>query len=487
MFSKCFSQVMICLSLSFRGYLVSALAASVFGGSLFGGLPDDIDARVLLRLLIDKGVLSESEVRAALDGVAHREQPPETAVVHEFPQVPYEPTEPFGDREVNVRVRRFGVEEVDGSERFRIRGRLMADFAFVDWDDPRDTIDGDLARHGSIIRRARLAALGIWNHDWEWQMEMDFRDREVRFANAYIAYLGFDRSRLAVGHFKEPFSLESSTSSRRLMFIERAAPVDAYRPDREMGVLYETLRERWYLGIGGFGGQSVVSDRRVSEGFSMAARASVAPIHTDRQFMHLGASANYRKNAYRQRQGRAREYVDVRLRSREGVRAVDGRLIGLNDIASVKDFDRMALEFAKGFGPVAVQSEYLQVRVNRDFGRDDLKLKGWYAQVSWYLTGETHNYRATSGDFGLPRVNRPFRRSGERGPGAWQLAARFATADSIDGDYDGHKMDHWTLGLNWYPIPEVVFKFNYIYLDAENRAGKRTLANVYGFRAQLEF
>ncbi len=54
-------------------------------------------------------------------------------------------------------------------------------------------------------------------------------------------------------------------------------------------------------------------------------------------------------------------------------------------------------------------------------------------------------------------------------------------------------MDHWTLGLNWFPTSDIVFKFNYIYLDAYSISGrgnefeKSTSGSVYALRAQYEF
>lgn len=447
----------------------------------------EIDVAVLLEILVEKGLLTDAEVQRALErSRARAAEEPVGPPARLAEGVQYEPTEPFAEVETRTRVRRFGVETADGRERFRIRGRLQADFAYVDWDDARNTLDGDMSRHGSILRRARLGALGVWNDDWEWQMEVDFRDLEVRFANAYIAYLGFDQARLAIGHFKEPFSMESSTSSRRLQFLERATPVDAYRPDREMGILYETIRPNMYAALGVFGGESAVSERRVTEGFAIAGRTSFAPINEADRFVHLGGSYNYRENAYRQRPNRDREYNDIRLRSRLGTRAVDARLIGLNDVRDAKDIHRGGLEFATGVGPLGFQAEYVHVRIHRAFDLAPLTLCGWYAQAVYNLTGESHNYRAASGDMGLPRVDRPFG-GREGGPGAWQIGLRYATADSISQNYDGHKMDHWTLGLNWYPIPEIVFKLNLMYVDAENQRGDRTRANVIAFRAQLEF
>ncbi|MCC5840833.1 MAG: hypothetical protein JJT96_11970 [Opitutales bacterium] len=451
------------------------------------GLPavsaSDIDVGVLLDILVEKGVLTRDEVDRAIERsqrATAQAQPPPVVTV------PFEPTEALSDRPANTRVRRFGVETADGQDRFRIRGRFQLDYGYVDWDNAFATIDGDLSRYGTLVRRARLGALGVWNRDWEWQMEVDFRDNEIRFANTYIAWLGMHDARLAVGNFKEPISMESSTSSRRVTFLERAAPIDAYRPDREMGVLYETLREDYYVGLGVFGGEGVTSERRIHEGYSLAGRGSYAIVNETDHFLHIGGSLNYRKNAYRARAGRNREYVDVRLRTRTGTRTVDGRLIGRNDVANVRFIERGGLEVAGGTGPYAFQAEYIQARLDRDFGLPTLSFSGWYAQTMWNITGESHNYRATSGDFGLPRVNKPFGTL-DGGPGLWQVAFRFATADSISHDHDGHKMDHWTLGFNWYPIPEIVFKLNLMRFEAENAAGQRTRGNAIGFRAQLEF
>jgi phosphate-selective porin OprO and OprP len=232
-----------------------------------------------------------------------------------FAGMDYEPVVDVPDRDVRTRVNRFRVETEDGRHRFGIRGRLMTDFAYVD-DNYRTTDDeradrGDLAKYGTIIRRARLGALGIMFDNWEWQLEVDFRDDEIRFANAYMAYL-FDSGRLAVGHFKEPFSLESSTSSRRISFIERAAPVDAYRPDRQIGIMYETLIPNWYAAAGLFGGDGVARNRDVTEGYAVAGRVSFAPYmdRRNRVWSHLGASANYRVNAYEyeRSRGNGREY-----------------------------------------------------------------------------------------------------------------------------------------------------------------------------------
>lgn len=447
----------------------------------------DASQDALIRLLVERGALTASDADDLLP-----KAPPQR-----YAGLQYDPVEPLTPREHLIRANRFRVESADGQHRFGIRGRFMADYGRGNFDSDIEATareSGPLPKHGTLVRRARLGALGVIYDNWEWQMELDFRDNEVRFANAYLAYL-MPQGRLAVGHFKEPFSFESSSSSRRLTFLERAAPVDAFRPDRELGIMYETLLPRFYVGAGLFGGQGVVADRNVDEGYALALRASFAPHLKDESFVHIGGSYNYRKNAV----DRATDsLVPVRLRTRTGVRSLDLRLIGRDDLEGVDDFQRFAFETAFGYGPFSFQGEYLRVKADLDRNaltralganatpNDSVTLDGYYVQASYFLTGETHNYRAFSGDFGAVQPNSIFGRDG--GSGAWEIAARFATADSSENTRvgRGQELDHWTLGLNWYPNPEIVFKLNVMRLKNE-RDGESGKATIFAARAQYEF
>lgn len=470
------------------------------------------ETRRLVELLVERGILTREDAESLISAAGETsEEAPQEASASEsrFADMDYEPTLSLPEQQFRARVNKFRIESEDGQHRFGIRGRLMADAAYV--NDPFMSTDderldrGDIARYGTILRRARLGALGIMYDNWEWQLEVDFRDNEVGFANAYIAYL-FDNGRLAVGNFKEPFSMESATSSRRISFIERAAPVDAYRPSRELGVMYETLIPDYYAAIGVFGGDGVARNRDVTEGYSIAGRASFPPIYdADRNvWSHLGISANYRQNAYEfeRSRGREREYESVRMRTRLGTRAVDGRLIGENDMENVSDWSTYSLEAGWGQGPFSIQGEYIHQDLNRDpnsRGFDDtnpevtsMTSKGWYTQLSWFSTGETRNYRPFSGDFGRTRVLRPL---SQGGPGAFEFLARYAEADSNEHHEpdDRQFIRHFTLGMNWYPEDDIILKSNLMYVDAErgvdlDNGGPKTWDSwVLGLRFQYEF
>ncbi len=455
--------------------------------------PSDLDR--LLALLVERGVLTQAEVDAIRAEAAAERAAARVELGGE--RIAYEPTLPIRDDDVAVQVLPFGVETWDGQSRFRIRGRLQLDGEYASWGDDIENVarqGNEFPTYGLFLRRVRLGAAGIMRQHFEWQVEADFSENEVDLANVYVAWLA-PNGRLAAGHFKEPFGMEYATSSRYISFIERSAASDAYKVNREMGIMYETLYPNWYMGLNLATG-GVERDRDLRKGWAATGRLSVAPYLEGSDFVHLGAGASHRRNSYNYDD---EEWTELRLRTREGVRAIDARLIGRDDLVAVEQFTRMNAEFAAGFGPWWVQGEYLQVNIDLDrealdaelggnaTDLDSLTQKGFYVQSGFFLTGESRNYRAFSGDFGpqFPLRN-VSRRTG--GLGAFEVLARYSQANSLEHTRvgRGQKMDHYTLGLNWYLTPEIVFKSNLMYLEGE-RDEFVDDAIVFGARIQLIF
>lgn len=450
----------------------------------------------LIELLIQKGVITAEEVDVLRrEAVADKERERVKLVGSELG---YEPTAPLRDDRVTTQVPRFAVESADGADRFRMRGRLQVDAARQNFGSDIENVarqGHEFPEYGLILRRIRLGALGVMRSNWEWQVEVDFAENEADIANVYMAYLFDHGGRLAVGHFKEPFGMEYATSSRYITFMERSAASDAYKVNREPGVMYETLQPNWYLGVGVFG-NGIDFDREVREGWAFSARSSFAPHLEEDSFVHVGAGVNHRRVGIDKDDD---ERLSVRLRTREGTRAIDARLVGRDDLEGVKNFTRMNAEFAAGTGPLWMQAEYLRVEFDLDRDRlldalgdnatdaSSLTQDGWYLQAGYFLTGETKNYRAFSGDFGQQVPNQLFSpRDGTWG--AFEVALRYSVADSLEHTRPGRgqKLERWTAGLNWYLTPEVLAKFNIIYLEGERDVFKDD-GWVFGGRFQYIF
>lgn len=455
--------------------------------------PPPTDLERVLDLLVARGVLTEGDAAGMLEQAARDRAARQVPLARQ--DLGYEPTAVLRDDRVTAQVVPFGIQSWDGSSRFRVRGRGQLDAGWQNFDEGIQDVarqDHEFPDYGVIFRRVRLGVAGIMRQDWEWQVEVDFSENEVDLANVYVAYL-FPNGRLAAGHFKEPFGMEYATSSRYITFLERSAASDAFKVNREPGLMYETLYRRWYAGLGIFGG-GLLFDREVREGWSVNARLSAAPYLADRAFVHVGGGINHRKNAFSHAEDR---WEDVRLRTREGTRTIDARLIGRDDLVAVEQFTRMNLEFAAGTGPLWIQSEYL--RVNADLDRErlveelggnatdqsSLTQDGWYVQGGVFLTGESKPYRAFSGDFGRLRPHRNFSRSTD-GIGAIELAFGVSTVDALEHTRPGRgqKLTRYTGGLNWHLTPEIALKTNVIYLEGERDVYEGS-GWVYAIRVQF--
>lgn len=313
--------------------------------------------------------------------------------------------------------------------------------------------DKDVSVHndGTELRRVTVDFAGDIGPDWDYKIQYDFtKTGAAGISHAWIEYLGFDWFSLRLGHVKEPFSLDNMGSSNNTTFIERGLPYDAFVEGRNLGLRFHTRGRNWSFEAGAFGKGEDGPDDNHDEGAGVSARLTYVPILENRHILHLGGSVSYR----------ATGSDDIlRFRARPESHVTDTRLVDTGNFLA-DDFTRLGAELAYINGPFAVLGEYMQVNVDRGRrGRPGLGFNGYYAEASWFLTGESMDYRGTRGTIG--RVT-PFRYLGYDGWGALQLAARISHVDLTDSDINGGVEDNMTLGINWYPLPYLRFSADYI-------------------------
>src|SRR5262249_14596669 len=131
-------------------------------------------------------------------------------------------------------------------------------------------------------------------------------------------------------------------------------------------------------------------------------------------------------------------------------------------------------EAALVLGALSFQAEWSATMIEQ-IGGGPVFLNGFYVFASWFLTGENRDYLTKDGKFGIVRVNSPFicLRDGQsiaRGPGAWELMARFAYADFVspnlplsNGSKQGAQEPELTVGVNWYLNDYTRIMFNYVF------------------------
>lgn len=358
----------------------------------------------------------------------------------------------------------------DGSFSYELGGRIMGDLAVYDEDVLQEL------GNGSQLRRLRLDIEGtVWT-DWGYKVEVDFAEDEVEIKDTFLQYSGFDNYRIRFGNLKEPFSLEEQTSSLYTTFMERALP-NALATDRSIGVSMHTSGDHWSFGAGVFAegvDDSNSGDGEFDEGTGISGRFTITPIANEKALIHFGASAAFRK---------AGDDKEFRIRARPESNITSVRFVNTGNIDDVDERMTYGVEAAAVFGPVSLQGEYIAKELTIDGAPTDLEFDGFYAYLSWFLTGESRSFRNRIAEFG--RV-RPKRIVGRGGAGAWELALRVSNLDLTDNGFDGGEEDNITFGLNWYPTPNIRVLFNYISVDAVME-GIRDEPNIYQMRAQIHF
>ncbi|MBP9002884.1 MAG: hypothetical protein KBH78_04580 [Candidatus Hydrogenedentes bacterium] len=387
------------------------------------------------------------------------------------------------------------LESPDGQFKLKLGGRLYMDFVWFDQDASLKRAFGD-EQDGGQIRMGRIDLQGTLYENVLYRLEYELAGNNGPngFTDTYLGYTGIPGiSSILVGHFKEPFSLEEITSDLYTSFMERAMPV-SIAPSRNLGImasgawLGEPKQERLFAQVGTFketDNWPSANDLDEARGWSLTARVAGLPWYADkgRQLLHLGASYSRRDidgatvNPYRFQPRPETALALYRYVDSEGFKG-----FRLQDTRP-EDADLYGLEAALVLGPVSAQAEYLLADVNTTFA-GDLRFAGWYAFLSWFLTGENRVYNHKDGTFGrlIPRHNFAW----GKGWGAWELLARYSTLDLNADITRGGNQDNITLGLNWYWNPNTRLMLDYTYADVDHDLYSGNM-NIVQTRFQVDF
>lgn len=362
-------------------------------------------------------------------------------------------------------------ESVDGSYKYWFDSRVYFD-GFFGLGEPLNPVG-----NGVNIRRARFALKTNLAKYWNGEIDLDFAYSQLELKDAYLKY---QRNNwfLKLGNYKESFSMETTTTSRYVTFIERSL-VSKFSPSRHLGVQGSAWGKHW-LAIGGIHFQDIGDaeavgfsqdankDNGTDEGMSYTGRFVYRPIQKPGMVVHLGASASYRT---------PKTHAEVPNSYRMSTRSLTSinrkKYLDTDDIMNVDNRQLFGLELAGSYNQFMFQAEYMINKVNRSDDSPDAQFEGGFVQAGCLLFGGKYVYNHIEGEFTQVDRGKPW--------GDVELAFRYDYIDinDMDAKIYGGAANAYTFGVNYHINDNVKMMLNYSYLDHDRFANGKGKLNIY--------
>ncbi len=380
----------------------------------------------------------------------------------------------------------FHLESPKKNLKIKIGGKMIVDGGDIDADDELQGAFPELNGRDADFRNLSVDIFGTFYDSLYGRFEIDFanlsdvKDNWIQFLKIpYIKHIKF-------GHMKEPFSLEEQTGLNSITFMERALPVLAFSPGRNVGIRYDhpvsdnpiNWSAGFFLSTGSFGRLNEWRNQiRGANGFNLTTRITAVPWYEKdgRKLLHLGLSYTHG----------FRDEEDIIFKARPESRLTDETLVN-TDRFQADGFDKIGTELAVVSGPLSFQGECFYTQTNAS-SKGDPDFWGAYAYLGYFITGEHRKYKRSRGTFSLGEQHYRFRlRQG--GWGAWELGLRYSYLDLNGADIKGGRVRNFTAGVNWYQKQKIRVMFNYINAHVKDRASpliENERADIFQLRFQI--
>ena len=375
------------------------------------------------------------------------------------------------------------------------------------------------------IRRARLSMEGTVYKDTDYKFEYDFARAGMigsgsvagvtqntslagGITDAFARYNFNKKLSVKLGSFKEPLTLEDTTSDIQTSFIERSMAVNAFVDNLnifKVGIGGNYSADRWLVatalqtqGPGAMNGatsyvQPTVNNQSAGGDtqWELNGRVAGTPwMESPTKLLHVGGwgsytSVNNNLNgngsaanggvAFGTQMGNMDRTNILNTGNLTTVSATNNPASPPNLVATA--YNRFGAETAVVYGPFSAQAEFLQTNVNGN-GYSNNAMTGYYGYVTYFLTGESRNYVTRTGAFDRVKPNHNFDMKG--GWGAWELLAGFdelnlrsggGNGTSTSTKINGGSAELGKLGVNWYFNPRVRLNTNYVHAFNINTTG----------------
>jgi phosphate-selective porin OprO and OprP len=331
----------------------------------------------------------------------------------------------------------------DGRIIVRLRARAQHDFFNVETN--LTGTSNDVENNGDALRGLRVGLDGQFSPKLRFRADANLIDSEFNWVDAYLGFIG-TKYELYAGQHRQSTTIETVGPDVSYALPETSLINTSFGQGlRSFGFAARIKGANWQTIGGIYSGNMNAGDMFGDDALQYAqVRSSYAFRNKDRDVVHVGASLRLRDA----RAGALLRYSARAAATNFGPKVIDSSAIASTDTT-------LSVEGLLIRGSLMVMGEYqtTQAQIN---GRN-ANLHGGYLESTWWLTGESRRYQASTGTVGQVKPKHPL---GTSGLGALALVTRIEQLDQSDrllGSRSG-RVDAFTLGLSWIPIEYVMFR-----------------------------
>jgi phosphate-selective porin OprO/OprP len=405
---------------------------------------------------------------------------------------------------------RASIRTADGRFQLTFRGRFQFDYGSFFQEEvlPASVNIGRDLKNGAYFRRAQVGLEGRVYRDFLYEFVFDFgssgTERSGQIYLLRVAYVGIPNFTFNVGAIQPKFTLDDSTSSADITFLERASIINTILDpfggsDSRRGI--EVLFNRQGLFHGSdnvlvsaaFTGERIAVAKTDDEGTQVLGRAAYRVFSDERSNFQVGVNASRVLN----KPNRQLAFSDRPETRVDGQQLAGFGPTGLPPAVGAQTAWHYGFEAGFNYGPFQAQGEYHRYGLERtNESLKDPVFDGWYVQGSWFLTGEMRPYVPASAAWSSPASANPFALDA-RSWGAWELKARYSVNDFNAFAFDalaanrvrGGEQKIISAGVNWYLNRNLRWMFDYmdVNIDRLNGAGDQAGQDFGVFASRLQF
>lgn len=339
--------------------------------------------------------------------------------------------------------------------------------------------------NGMNLRRTRFAVKAQLDKNWYGELDTDWTSGTPELKDAYLAFTGVEGLEIKAGNFKENFSIQRNTTSRYLMFMERAM-VTYLAPSRHLGINARYSHDWFWASAGVFGPELSSSEEQVymedgnkdfgyNEGLSYTGKLVFRPLYkSTTSSLHIGGAVSYREPKLTSTDG----YFVGRYSSRNSTSINRKKYLDTDDVKGLDHELAWTVELAGHWKQLRYEAAYIARGMYLDQAVNPLPTQwaeGWYAQASWLLFGGKQSYDADGAKYS--------RTTSEHKWGNLEVAFRYEYADFNTGKLFSNKIadtnifggsgEAYTVGLNYYPNKNVKIVLNWQYNNNDRYANAK--------------